>query len=240
MEGSNTTTDNTYTTTSTGEEDVEETQENYIKIGIIVLKIIYVCTMMVFAIFAYKKRNGGYTKETCVFLFFIIEMMSLLVFDLFAKYIVLLYFMLLSSNYVSFYVFNFLISSNHLKHGSEVKRKFAPFALVLNICFVLAIIACFLPSIGVKCTDAQQYPHTFFFVIICHLFFSALVQVFYWSSHFIGHDDSLLDKDTKDAREAAVFKKQIKIFVVYNSILCAVQTILVVTGYMMIEKGADI
>lgn len=78
-------------------------------------------------------------------------MILLLVFDLFAKYILLLYFMLLAANYASFWVFHYLVNHVHMAKGPELKKKFFPFSVMMNICYLLAIIAAFAPHIGVIC-----------------------------------------------------------------------------------------
>lgn len=74
-----------------------------------------------------------------------------------AKYIILLYFMLLTSNYASFYTFNSLINHSHFHGGEAVKLKFKPFSYAIQAGFVIAVIACFIPGIGVKCTAEHQY-----------------------------------------------------------------------------------
>ncbi len=87
-------------------------------------------------------------------------MITLLIFDMVAKYIILLYFMLLTSNYASFYTFNSLINHTHFKGGEIVQAKFKPFAIAIKVGFVIAIVAAFIPGINVRCTDEHQYCKT--------------------------------------------------------------------------------
>jgi len=72
------------TTTEVYDESaVTESPENYVKLTIIFLKIVYITTMFSFAFVAYYKKKGGLAKEHLIFVFFIIEMISLLIFDLY-------------------------------------------------------------------------------------------------------------------------------------------------------------
>ena len=43
------------------------------RIGIIIIKVIYVMTMFILATLAYHRKRGGVSKETGVFIFFILE-----------------------------------------------------------------------------------------------------------------------------------------------------------------------
>lgn len=79
-------------------------------------------------------------------------MVSLLIYDLYAKSIYLLYFMLLGSNYASFFVFQSLINNAHFPHADQVQKKFYPFSIVMNVAYSLAVLAAFLPRIGVYCS----------------------------------------------------------------------------------------
>lgn len=56
--------------------------ESYLKMAFILIKVVYLCTMFSMAIYSYYQKKNGFTKETLVFVFFIIEMVALVIYDL--------------------------------------------------------------------------------------------------------------------------------------------------------------
>jgi hypothetical protein len=182
-----------------------------VKILFILLKVIYLVTMFTFGIVAYYKKRRGFSKETTVFVFFILEMIALLIFDLSTKYIIMLYFMLLASNFASFYVFTWLINHSHIPRADIVSKKFWPFAMLMNTSFLMAFVVSFVPSIGVQCSPNEQYPHTFIFIIAVHFMFTCITQFFYWSNYFVSHTDRdyKMIAGTKEEEELILFRKQV-------------------------------
>ena len=92
--------------------NAEDFTENKIKVVIIWLKCCYIMTMMVLGIIAYYKKYRKIGYEILVFAFFIIEMICLLIFDNGKKYILMLFYMMLASNFATLAMFTMLVYKN--------------------------------------------------------------------------------------------------------------------------------
>lgn len=53
--------------------------------------------------------------------------------------------------------------------------------------FIISILACFTPLIGIECTDELNYPLTFVFIFALHFIFTVITYCFYFSNYFVMH-----------------------------------------------------
>ena len=90
---------------------------------IIAIKVVYLCAMMLLAIRAHHQLKGSYwsfVTVICTFYFFDVrlpysfanQMISLLIFDLTGKYILMLYLLLLLSSYATYALYYFLLCAS--------------------------------------------------------------------------------------------------------------------------------
>jgi len=79
-------------------------------------------------------------------------MIMILVFDLFAKYIMILYFMLLFSNYGVFLIFTFLIKNHRYGHGDDKQKNFSILIYIFHALYFVALVFGLLPTYGARCS----------------------------------------------------------------------------------------
>lgn len=80
-------------------------------------------------------------------------MIMIVVFDMFAKYIIILYLMLLFSNYGVFLIFTFKAQNPDLGRDSQTQKRFKIVFYFFHVLFALAFIAAFIPGLAPECSS---------------------------------------------------------------------------------------
>mmetsp|Transcript_5443 Transcript_5443/g.4131 ORF Transcript_5443/g.4131 Transcript_5443/m.4131 type:complete len:147 (+) Transcript_5443:118-558(+) len=134
--------------------------------------------MFTFATLAYYKKLRGLSKETILFLFFSLEMLAVVAYDLGSKYIIVLYMMMLFSNYATFFAYSWLITHQFNPNAEEIVRMYKPYFISFNILYALCLVILVSPEVSVQCNDKHIYPGSFIFNFSVNLIFTVFIWIF--------------------------------------------------------------
>eukprot|EP00347_Sterkiella_histriomuscorum_P011086 403373806 len=211
-----------------------------IKIFLIGLKCVYFAVFLIFSIMIYKRQHQThFTKEIMLFYFFLVEMGMIIVFDLFAKYIMILYFMLVASNYAVFLIFTFLVKNPRLGHGQHKQKLFSIVFYVIHALYASVFFMAFIPGLGASCTQTVVYPFAFYYMYGVDMLVTIVGLVFYFNGWFMRSDYQPLDEnqDIQD-RKILSFKKQIKIFTIVHTVVSCIQVFFFcLMGYFKVQQS---
>ena len=85
-------------------------------------------------------------------------MLLIMVFDLFAKYIILLYFMLLGSNYAMYRIFRLLFNDTNVRKDDQTAdSRFLPVNVAFNTLYLLCAALSLVPQINNPCNSTRVY-----------------------------------------------------------------------------------
>jgi len=118
-------------------------------------------------------------EETLLFVFFIVELVAIVIYDLISKYLFMLYFMLLASQFAIFYSFIWLLTYPSIPFTQPIKEKLAPLTHFFKACFLFSFIISFVPFIGVDC-GRTIYPMAFIMLTGQYMMFTLTTYVFYF------------------------------------------------------------
>lgn len=151
---------------------------------------------MVIAIIAYRKKWLHFKQvEIGLFVFFIIEMICLICFDFGEKYIVMLYFMIVGSNWASFVMFQIMVHKTQHAHTEGIMKDFKVMQIVFYVLLAIAIGFTIWP--GVYCSLSHHYPRPFLYMILIHCTFCGFYHFKFNLKHLIREDYTAVDATEK-------------------------------------------
>lgn len=152
-------------------------------------------------------------------------MICLLVYDNGKKWIFMLFIMLISSNYAVFLMFSLLIYQNRFHQADLIRKKWRGMFITFNILYGIALLLAFMPFSHIYCdNDKHRYPRHFLLIILIQYTFTLVTAAFYNSKDIIIEHETAVDE--LDQNELNCFRKQVKVFNIYNIIITCFELML--------------
>ena len=103
-------------------------------------------------------------------------MIGILIFDSIARYLLLFYFLILSSNACSYLSLLHVMRHYEVPEGTGLRNRVKYYFYVMNVIYVLMILAAFIPGFAPACSNISTYPTI---LSLCNVLF--LVNAcFFW------------------------------------------------------------
>ena len=125
-------------------------------------------------------------------------MIGILVFDNIVRYILLFYFLVLSSNACTNLSLMHVMRHYEVPEGEGLKRRTRIYYYFMNIIYFLMVIAAFIPALAPVCSDLMSYPTTLysgnvlFLVNACFFWFMFVKNFFFNLSEEVNEKSPLI------------------------------------------------
>ena len=94
-----------------------------------------------------------------------------MVFDIFAKYLILLYFMIFFSNYGVYFMFSRLLHEQDVEADEDISNRFTPVRWTMHSLYFICFLFAFSPRYGAVCQEGVVYRKKFIMIrYSLHLF----------------------------------------------------------------------
>ena len=171
---------------------------------------------------------------TCLLAYKILCLLGILIFDFTTRYIFMFFFLILSSNFVTYMALLHIIRSVELLQRQKLTRNTKRYYYMMNSLYLLMIPLSFVHGFAPICTREQPYPASLFYCNILFLVNSAFFFYMENNKFFITDENALIVQEGKIRH---VFRQQMSAYKCYTVILSVVQVVVIVLGRVFISAG---
>ena len=121
-------------------------------------------------------------------------MIGILIFNNIARYILLFYFLILSSNACTYLSLMHVIRQFEVPEGVGLKHRVRNYYYAMNVICVLMILAAFIPGLAPVCSDLSTYPITLYLGNVLFLINACFFWVMYKKNFFFNPLEKFYEK----------------------------------------------